>query len=70
MLSMQLAHQGTVIRINCDEQGMAKLINALEAVRANDGRTELRIPLDNDLDENNPWGEKAIYQVALNWSGD
>jgi hypothetical protein len=70
MLSSQLAHQATAIRINCDEEGMAKLIKALQRIRADGDQGDLRIPLDNDLDENNPWGEKAIYQVVLSWVGD
>jgi hypothetical protein len=49
---------------------MAKLINALERVRANHDHGDLRIALDDDLDENNPWGEKAIYHVVLSWVGD
>jgi hypothetical protein len=34
MLSFSLADEGRTVEISCDGEGMAKLINALERVRA------------------------------------
>ncbi len=72
MLSFEIVHQHSAIRISCDEEGMEKLIKALERVRADGDHVHLRMPADSgrDLDEKNPWGEKTIYEVILNWVGD
>jgi hypothetical protein len=72
MLSFALSDEGRTVIINCDEEGMGKLIKALERLRADGNHIHLRTLADGgrDLDEKTPWGEDAIYEVILNWTGD
>jgi hypothetical protein len=72
MLSFSLADEGRTVEISCDEEGMAKLIKALEEVRADGDHIHLRTPADGgrDLNEKTPWGKDAIYEVVLNWVGN
>jgi hypothetical protein len=72
VLSFSLADEGRTVEINCDEEGMAKLIKAPERVRADGGHIHLRALADGgrDLDEKTPWGTDAIYEVVLNWIRD
>lgn len=72
MLSFSLADEGRTIEISCDQEGMAKLINALERVRADGNHIHLLTPADGgrDLDDKTPWGTEAIYEVVLNWVRD
>jgi hypothetical protein len=71
MLSFEIVHQDTAIRISCDEEGMGNLIKALERVRADGDHIHLRMPADSSRNSNekNPWGEKTIYDIILNWTG-
>jgi hypothetical protein len=72
MLSFNLAAEGKTVEISCDEEGMAKLIKALERVRADRDHIHIRTPANGgrDLDEKTPWGQEAIGEVILNWVGD
>lgn len=69
MLSFNLADEGKTVEISCDEEGMAKLIKALERVRAQGDHIHLCTPSNGgrELDEKNPWGQEAIGEVILNW---
>lgn len=71
MLSFALSDEGRTVVINCDGEGMTKMIKAFERVRAH-GHIHLRTAADGgrDLDEKTPYGEDAIYEVVLNWVGD
>jgi hypothetical protein len=70
MLSFSLADEGRTVEISCDEEGMAKLIKALERVRADSDHIHLRTRANggHDLDEKDPWGIEGIGEVVLNWS--
>jgi hypothetical protein len=69
MLAFEIAYEGKAIVICCDEQGMTKLIKALERARADGNHIHLRTPANGgrDLDERDPWGQQAISEVIINW---
>ena len=72
MLAFQIINSGKTIQINCDDQGMATLISALQKIRPSGGHVHLRGPSSggSDLSEKTPWGESAAGEVILTWSGD
>jgi hypothetical protein len=71
MLSFQIKNAGREIQIDCDEQGMATLIGALEKVRFGD-HVHLLAPSNGgrELDEKTLWGRDAVGEVVINWVGD
>ena len=71
MLCFQIINQGRGIQIDCDEQGKATLINALNRVEAA-GHLHLLTPGNggHELSEKTPWGEDTIGEVIITWVGD
>lgn len=72
MLSFQLINQGQGIQVNCDEQGMTTLLDALKKVQPTGGHIHLRTPANGgkELDEKTPWGEDTVSEVVITWTGD
>jgi hypothetical protein len=71
MISFQILKSGRGIQIYCDDQGMATLISALEETRSTH-HIHLRTPSNGgrELAEKNPWGEEAVGEVIITWTGD
>ena len=72
MLSFQLINQGQGIQVNCDEQGMTTLLEALKKVQPTGGHIHLRTPANGgkELDEKSPWGEDTVGEVVITWTGE
>lgn len=59
MLSFQIINSGRGIQIDCDDQGMATLIGALERIRPTGGHVHLCTPSNggHELNEKTLFGE-------------
>jgi hypothetical protein len=72
MLSFQLINQGRGIQVNCDEQGMTTLLEALKKVQPTGDHIHLRTPANGgkELDEKSHWGEDTVGEVVITWTGE
>ena len=71
MLSFELVRDGKAIQIDCDSEGLATLVQALERVRQT-GHLHLLAPSagGRELSDETPWGHKAIGEVIITTGGD
>jgi hypothetical protein len=71
MLSFEIINGGRGIQIDCDEQGTAILIAALNRVQEA-GHLHLLTPANGgrELNEQNPRGKETIGEVIITWAGD
>ncbi len=71
MLSFEIVRSGKAIQIDCDSEGLATLIHALERVRQA-GHVHLWAPsaCGHELSDETPWGHKAIGEVIITIGGD
>jgi hypothetical protein len=72
MLSFLVTNSGQGIQIDCDQQGLAALIGALEKLRNTADHIHLRTPANGgrELSDQTPWGEKAVGEVVISTGGD
>ena len=72
MLSFHIINSGRGVQIDCDDEGMATLIGALEKIKPDGGHVHLLTPSNGgrELSEESPWGEKGIGEVIITWVGD
>jgi hypothetical protein len=66
MLTFGYSNESRAVVINCDKQGMAVLIKALERARADGDHIHLRVE-PNGLDEKDLRGKPSIGEVIINW---
>jgi hypothetical protein len=71
MLSFEVTNGGRTIQIDCDSEGLATLIEALEKVRST-GHLHLRAPSigGHDLSDTTPFGKPAVGDVSITTGGD
>ena len=72
MLSFEIIRKGKAVQICCDDEGLNRLIGALEKLRGTATHIHLRSPAGggNELSEKNPWGPMAISEVIITTGGD
>ena len=72
VLSFEIINLGQGIQIDCDQQGLATLIAALEKLRSTADHIHLRTPSNGgrELSEQTPWGKQAIGEVIITTGGD
>ena len=70
MLSFEIIENGQAIQICCDQDGMAILLSKLARLIADPDHVHLRGPSagGNDLSETNPFGDKALSEVTIDFS--
>jgi hypothetical protein len=71
MLSFQMINEGRGIQMNCDEEGMVTLIEALKKIKTA-GHVHLLTPSNGgrELSEQTPWGKETIGEVIITWTGE
>ena len=70
MLSFQVTNSGQSVQIYCDAEGMSVLLTTLaELIGAHASHRHLRSPSGggSDLNDTNPWGEKALSEVIIDY---
>lgn len=70
MLSFQITNSGQAVQIYCDAEGMATLLKHLAGlIGAHADHRHLLSPScgGSDLNDTNPWGEKAICEVIIDY---
>lgn len=69
MLSFQMTNSGNAIQIDCDEDGVRVLLDALAKVRAQGGHVHLCTALNggHELSETTPFGEATIGEVIITY---
>ena len=72
MLSFRVINKGNGIQVDCDEHGMATLLEAFKKIQPAGGHIHLCTPANcgKELDEKSPWGEDAVGEVIITWVGD
>lgn len=73
MLSFQVINAGRSIQVDCDHEGLTRLISALEQVQAGEfGHVHLRAPSagGDALSDKTPWGKDAVGEVIITVGGD
>ncbi|MGD0116922.1 MAG: hypothetical protein ABSD30_02580 [Candidatus Binatus sp.] len=70
MLSFQVIQSGNAIQICCDKAGIATLMETLSSLLLEPGHLHLRGPSagGNDLSETSPFGERAVWEVIIDYS--
>ena len=71
MLSFQVTN-GSTVQIFCDDEGMATLIGALDKIRPTGGHVHLCAPScgGKELSDQTPWGDDAVAEVIVTWTGE
>ena len=71
MLSFQIIQSGTAIQVHLDEEGLAMLLSRIKDARRF-GHVHLRTASNGgkELDEETPFGEKAVGEVIVDWEGE
>ena len=71
MISFQNLSSGS-IQICCDDAGIDKLVTVLRSLRGSGTHVHLWAPSKGgeDLDDMNPFGEKAVSEVIITHGGD
>jgi hypothetical protein len=69
MLSFQVIESGNAIQVHCDSAGMATLLETLASLLREPDHIHLRGPSagGNDLSEQSPYGEKAVWEVIVDY---
>lgn len=73
MLSFQVTNAGKSIQVDCDREGLGRLISVLEKVKAGElGHVHLRAPSAGGhvLSDKTPWGKDAVGEVIISLGGD
>lgn len=72
MLSFEIIRKGKAIQICCDDEGLNRFIAMLEKLRGTATHIHLCSPAHggNELNEENPWGTKAVSEVIITTGGD
>ncbi len=73
MISFRLADEGNSIQVDCDLDGLNKLLSVLSAMAKDKrGHIHLRSPSagGNLLSDTTPWGKRAIAEVIVSLGGD
>src|SRR4029453_7021412 len=67
MLSFRIDDSDRSIHIDCDNRGMAILVDALERARASGAHVHLLTPSNGgrELDARTPWGSEATGEVVI-----
>ena len=72
MLSFQVSNACKVIQIDCDCEGLEKLLALLQKLKnEKSGHIHLSTPSGGGfLNEKTPWGENAVNEVVISLGGD
>jgi hypothetical protein len=70
MLSFQVIQSGNAIQMHCDSAGVATLLEKLASLLRHPGHAHLCGPSagGNDLSETSPFGERAVWEVVIDYS--
>jgi hypothetical protein len=69
VLSFKMTNSEKAIQIDCDEEGVRVLLDALAKVRAHGGHVHLCTPSNggHELNETTPFGEAGIGEVVISY---
>jgi len=69
MLSFHMTNSAKAIQIDCDEEGMGILLDALARVRTYGGHVHLCTPANggHELSETTPFGQNPLGEVIITY---
>lgn len=72
MLSFQIVQDGLSIQIDCDNEGIDLLVDALLKLKDSGSHVHLRGPSHGgtELNDLTPYGEGAVNEVIISHGGD